>query len=78
MPPLIPELVHAANAALDAEDRPVLELVVERAPRQQIAATLGLGAAELDERLGRMLARLRSSGSALRRDVHAARRTVFE
>jgi DNA-binding NarL/FixJ family response regulator len=66
MPPLIPELLHAANAALDAEDRPVLELVVERAPRQQIAATLGLGAAELDERLGRILARLRVPGTVER------------
>jgi DNA-binding NarL/FixJ family response regulator len=59
MPALIPELRQAADAALDAEDRPVLELLVERAPRSRIAATLGLTAAELDERLGRMLARLR-------------------
>jgi DNA-binding NarL/FixJ family response regulator len=57
-PPLIPELLHAAYTVLDAEDRPVLELVVKRTPRWQIAATLGLGTAELDERLGRMLARL--------------------
>jgi len=66
IPPLIPELLHAANAALDAEDRPVLELAVERAPRWQIAATLGLGAAELDERVGRMLARLRVPGTVAR------------
>jgi DNA-binding NarL/FixJ family response regulator len=66
MPAVIPELLQAANAALDAEDRPVLELLVERAPRWQIAATLGLGATELDERLGRMLARLSVAGTVER------------
>jgi DNA-binding NarL/FixJ family response regulator len=59
MPPLIRELLQAASAALDAQDRPVLELLLEWTPRRQIAATLGLAAAELDERIERMLARLR-------------------
>lgn len=59
MPPLIPELLQAASAALDAQDRPVLELLLEWTPRWRIAATLGLAAAELDERIERMLARLR-------------------
>ena len=66
MPTLIPELLDAAGAALEAGDRPVLELLVERAPRWRVAATLGLGAAELDERLGRMLARLCVAGAVER------------
>jgi DNA-binding NarL/FixJ family response regulator len=66
MPELIPELLDAADSALDAGDRPLLELLVERAPRRRIAATLGLGAAELDERRERMLARLRVPGAVAR------------
>lgn len=60
LPPLIPELLQAAILALDVEDRPVLDLLVDRMPRWRVAATLGLPVAELDERIGRMLARLRT------------------
>jgi DNA-binding NarL/FixJ family response regulator len=70
MPPLIPELLHAASAALDAQGRPVLGLLLERTPRGRIATILGLTAAELDERVGRMLAQLRVSS----RGPHAIER----
>ncbi len=59
MPPLIPELLEAARAALDVQDRRVLDLLVERTPRWEIAAALGVPIPEIDERTGRMLARLR-------------------
>ena len=58
MPPLIPELLEAARTALDAQDRRVLDLLVDWTPRWEIAAALGVPIPEIDERTGRMLARL--------------------
>ena len=59
LPPLSPELLRDAGAALDPEDLPVLGMLSEGTPRPEIAATLRLDAAELDRRIGRMLASLR-------------------
>jgi len=58
MPPLIPELLAAAGAALHAQDRPLLDLLVEGTPRGELAVSLGLSTSALDERIGDMLARL--------------------
>jgi DNA-binding NarL/FixJ family response regulator len=63
-PPIIPELLEAAGAALHADDRPMLELLVESTPRADIAAALRLSTGEIDERVGRMLARLRTRVAA--------------
>jgi DNA-binding NarL/FixJ family response regulator len=60
MPPLIPELLEAARAALDAQDRRVLDLLVEWTPRWEIAAALGVPIPEIDERTSGILARLGS------------------
>ena len=58
LPPLIPELVRAAGAALSAEDRPLLGMLIERRPPREIAGALGVGVRELDERVAGMLAQL--------------------
>jgi DNA-binding NarL/FixJ family response regulator len=58
MPPLIPELLGAAGAALRAQDRPLLDLLVDRTPHGEVAVSLGLSTSALDERIGDMLARL--------------------
>ena len=60
MPPLIPELLDAARGGLDVQDRRVLDLLVERTPRWEIAAALEVPIPVIDERTRRMLARLRS------------------
>jgi DNA-binding NarL/FixJ family response regulator len=60
MPPLIPELLEAAGAALHAQDQPLLDLLVESTPREEAAAALGLSTGEVDARISDMLARLRT------------------
>ena len=57
-PPLIPELAHDAAAAVEPDDRPIVELLIDRVPCDQIAARLGLSSAALDERADRILAKL--------------------
>jgi len=64
VPPIIPELLDAARAALHARDRPLLDLLVAPMQPAEIAAALGLPAAEVDERIGEMLARLRTGLAA--------------
>jgi DNA-binding NarL/FixJ family response regulator len=58
-PPLLLELSGDAASAVGEDDRPLLDLLIERTPRDEIASRLGLSAAELDARTGRILARLR-------------------
>ena len=55
LPQLIPELVQAAAAALECADRPVLELLVEGISLSEVAARLGLTAAQVDDRTSRIL-----------------------
>jgi DNA-binding NarL/FixJ family response regulator len=43
-PAPIPELTQDAAAAVEPDDRPILELLVNRVPRDRIAARLGLSA----------------------------------
>jgi DNA-binding NarL/FixJ family response regulator len=57
-PPLIPELTQDAAAAVEPDDRPILELLIARVPRERIAARLGLSAAALEERIDRILGEL--------------------
>lgn len=59
IPALRPELRQAAAAALDAEDLPILGMLVEGTPRSEIVTTLRFSFHELDQRVSRMLARLR-------------------
>jgi DNA-binding NarL/FixJ family response regulator len=57
-PSPIPELTQDAAAAVEPDGRPILELLIDRIPRQRIAARLGLSAAVLEERIDRILADL--------------------
>jgi DNA-binding NarL/FixJ family response regulator len=57
-PPRIPELTQDAAAAVEPDDRPILALLIDRVPRDRIAARLGLSAAALEERIDRILAEL--------------------
>jgi DNA-binding NarL/FixJ family response regulator len=54
----VPELFHAAAGAIDAADRPLLELLLRQAPRPEISTRLALSAAELTARVHRILERL--------------------
>jgi DNA-binding NarL/FixJ family response regulator len=54
----VPELFQAAAGAIDPADRPLLELLLNQAPRPEIGARLALSAAELSERVHRILDRL--------------------
>ncbi len=59
LPRAIPELLHAARGALDVEDIPILELLVQRTPHAQIASQLAIERADLERHIDRMLTRLR-------------------
>ena len=56
--PVLPEILEDAATTLHAVDRPLLQLMTERVPRDDIAARLGLSRAELDERTERILEQL--------------------
>ena len=64
MPPLIPELLEAAGAAVHARDRPIFDLLVDGTPRGEIHAALGLSSSAVDDRIGDMLARLHTGPAA--------------
>jgi DNA-binding NarL/FixJ family response regulator len=57
-PAAIPELTQDAVGAVAPADRPILELVIDRVPRERIAAQMGLSAAALEERIDRVLGEL--------------------
>jgi two-component system response regulator DevR len=61
LPVLIPELLAAASANLEADDLPILGMLIARTPPRDIAATLRLADGELGTRVERMLARLHLS-----------------
>jgi DNA-binding NarL/FixJ family response regulator len=58
LPAPVPELREAAAAAIAAADRPLLELLLRRAPRPEIATRLALSPAELSERVHGILEQL--------------------
>ncbi len=59
MPPVSADMVHAAAHCLDEEDRPILAMLLDGTPPQEVARVLTLGPATVEERVGRMLGRLR-------------------
>jgi two-component system, NarL family, response regulator DevR len=74
LPPLIPELLGAASAALELDDLPILGMLLARTPPREIAATLRLTAGELDRRVDRMLAQLHASIAPSARRGHSQQR----
>lgn len=64
MPAPSPQLIEAAAHALDRDDMPVLEMLVERVPKREVAAALRCSPGELEQRIERMLDAMRSNGAA--------------
>jgi DNA-binding NarL/FixJ family response regulator len=58
LPPVSPELLQAAAKRLDAEDHPVLAMLVHGTPRGEVAAVLGIEASHLAARVKTMVGRL--------------------
>jgi DNA-binding NarL/FixJ family response regulator len=61
LPPVSADLLDAAALALVPEDRPILDMLVERKPMNEMAEALSLDVAELKQRIMRMLGRLKVS-----------------
>jgi DNA-binding NarL/FixJ family response regulator len=59
LPPVSEPLLEAAAHALDPEDLPLLGMLVNRTRPAEIAATMRLERAELDQRIAGMLSRLK-------------------
>jgi DNA-binding NarL/FixJ family response regulator len=59
LPHAHPALLEAAGIQLDAEDLPILAMLVDRTRASDIAATLAISDAELARRVRRMLDRLK-------------------
>ena len=59
MPPVSPPLLEAAGQALDPDDLPILSMLLDRTPSAEIASTLRLEAADLRDRVDRMLRHLK-------------------
>jgi DNA-binding NarL/FixJ family response regulator len=59
MPAVGRELLDDASARLDAEDLPILGMVLDGTPPGEVAHTLHIGPEELSHRIDRMIARLR-------------------
>jgi DNA-binding NarL/FixJ family response regulator len=61
LPRISAELLEAAAVMLDEEDLPILGMLIDRRPPQDIGQTLRLELPALRGRIGRMLARLQPS-----------------
>ena len=61
LPPVSPEQLAAAGAALDDDDLPILGMLVDRTPVHDIADTLRIDHVTLNRRVGRMLDHLTAS-----------------
>jgi len=59
LPPLSPALLEAAGTMLDADDLPILGMLVAGTDRGEIAATMRLDTGEFEQRVDAMVARLR-------------------
>ncbi|MGI8781269.1 MAG: response regulator [Solirubrobacteraceae bacterium] len=68
LPPISSEQLRAASAALDDEDLPILGMLIDRTPTNEIAETLRIDRATLRRRGARMLGHLTAS---VRSDAHA-------
>jgi DNA-binding NarL/FixJ family response regulator len=75
LPPISPEQLHAAAAALGDEDLPILGMLVERTPTTDIATTLRIEHTTLKRRIGRMLTHLTASVRPAPARLHPATRT---
>jgi hypothetical protein len=58
-PPLDRETMDSCAARVDAEDLPILGIMLEGHSRRDAQDALRLGAGELEQRLGRMVDRLK-------------------
>lgn len=59
LPPIAPPLLEAASAVLDADDLPILGMLLERTPSEDIARALRLSPADLGMRIEQILDRLK-------------------
>jgi DNA-binding NarL/FixJ family response regulator len=59
LPSISQPLLEAAREALEPDDLPVLGMLINRTPAADIALTLRIARAELDERIAGMLSRLK-------------------
>jgi DNA-binding NarL/FixJ family response regulator len=59
LPPVSPELMREASERVDAEDLPILGMLLHRTPVPDIAPALNLDAAAVDQRIDAMIGRLR-------------------
>ena len=59
LPPVSPPLLEAAGLQLDADDLPILAMLMDRTAPADIAATLAIDEAQLKQRVRRMLGRLK-------------------
>ena len=73
LPPVSPEQLHAAGAALDDDDLPILGMLVDRTPTHDIADTLRIDHVTLKRRIGRMLDHLTASVRPASTRGHAPR-----
>jgi DNA-binding NarL/FixJ family response regulator len=61
LPPVSPEQLRLAGAALEEADLPILGMLVDRTPTREIADTLRLDQATVKRRIARMLEHLTAS-----------------
>ena len=66
MPPVPPHLLEAAASTLATGDLPIFQMLVERVPLRDIAATLNHSPEELQRRITGMLAALRATTATAR------------
>ena len=59
LPPLVDERLEIAESALDASDRPILGMLLDRTPHREIADTLQISPDALRRRTAAMLTNLR-------------------
>ena len=71
LPEVAPAQLEAAGQEVDAEDLPLLGMLVHRTARAEIAATLRIERSELERRITGMLARLKVASP----EAHAGVRT---
>jgi DNA-binding NarL/FixJ family response regulator len=66
-PPVGRDVLEVCGTRLETEDLPILGMVIEGTPRDEVAEVLRLGSGELEQRLENVVARLRPATGALKR-----------
>ena len=64
LPELLPEFLTGASEAVDPADRPILGMLVHRTSPPEVAQVLGISTSDLQQRIDRMIGRLRTTISA--------------